>query len=43
MRAVLWSRDCAVVMFPPFYSFPDFKPEAKRDLRNYVRGEIVYA
>jgi len=38
MRAVLWSQDCGVVMFPPFYSVPDFKPEAKRDIRNYVRG-----
>ena len=26
----------------PFYSFPDFKPEAKRDLRNYVRGGTRY-
>lgn len=26
----------------PFYSFPDFKPEASRDLRNYVRGGSDY-
>ena len=38
MRAVLWAHDCGLVMFPPFYSVPDFKPEAKRDIRNYVRG-----
>lgn len=38
MRAVLWAKDCGVVMFPPFYSFPDFSASAKRDLRNFARS-----
>jgi hypothetical protein len=38
MRAVLWSKDCGIVMFPPFYSFPDFSASAKRDLRNFARS-----
>ena len=38
MRAVVWAPDCGLVLFPPFYSYPDFSPEAARDLRNFVRG-----
>ena len=38
MRAVAWAPDCGLVLFPPFYSYPDFSPEAARDLRNFVRG-----
>ena len=30
MRAVVWQKDCGIVMFPPFYSFPDFGASAKR-------------
>ena len=29
------------VMFPPFYSYPDFSPDARRDLRNYVRSGAI--
>lgn len=38
VRAVVWAKDCGTVMFPPFYSFPDFSASAKRDIRNFVRS-----
>lgn len=42
IRAVVWGPDCSVIMFPPFFSFPDFPPSAEADLKGYVRagGEL---
>lgn len=37
LRQVLWAKDCGVVMFPPFYDFPDFGAAASKDVRNFVR------
>mmetsp|Transcript_27783 Transcript_27783/g.65979 ORF Transcript_27783/g.65979 Transcript_27783/m.65979 type:complete len:192 (-) Transcript_27783:101-676(-) len=37
IRAVTWAPDCGVLMFPPFYSFPDIHAMARKDIRNFVR------
>ena len=42
IRAVVWQQDCSVVMFPPFFSFPDISKPSRADLDGFVRagGEL---